>query len=72
MYEIDFTRHIVIRKVIEGRHSINMKSIFFGIKTRSKVKKLAESDKLKEFINEQEHQGNKVLIPKLNETILAV
>ena len=38
LYQIDFTRHEVIGKVIDSRHSINMKSIFFNIKPRSKEK----------------------------------
>ena len=49
-----------------------MKSIFYDARERCKERSLKVSQQVKEFINHQEISGNKVLIPKVNNKIIAV
>lgn len=55
VYQIDINNHQVIKKIINGRHSLNMSSIFYNVTTYSKEKQRKQSSHLLEFIENQEH-----------------
>ena len=72
LYLIDYYTHKVLKKIQVGMHSINMKSVFYDTIPHCKEKQLKLSEEIKEFVEDQEKQGNNVLIPKINNKILAV
>lgn len=69
IYHIDFINHEVVRKLPDQR-SVIWKSIFYNIKNKDKMLKIFEETK--EFIQQQEAEGHKVLLPKTNEDIIAI
>ena len=72
LYQIDFIKHEVVRKIMDEPHSIQMKSIFYGISSDKRERQLRLAVQIKTFIQEQEEAGNKVLLPKINDKIIAV
>ena len=71
LYQIDFIEQEVLRKVDDYRHSLEMKSVFYNTYLRDRGS-LKEFQPIKELIEHQEGIGNKVLMPKVNNQILAV
>jgi len=49
-----------------------MKSIFYDTNYYKKEKQHIYSEKIKQFIEHHEREGNKVLVPKINDKIIAV
>ena len=61
-----------MKKINTGKHCIMMKSVFYSFKPHQRKKNLKLCAEVKNFINDQEKLGNTVILPKINDAIIAV
>ena len=69
LYLINFYEQTVVRR-LERPHNIVLKSVFYPLADRDN--KLKEYEHVKELIEHEESVGNKVLLPKINDHMVAI
>ena len=69
LYLINFVEGKIVRR-LQRPHNIILKSVFYSLSDRES--KLKQYEHVKELVEHEESSGNNVLLPKINDHIVAI